>query len=56
MRAVHLFADSLIVAFLQSGTYVEYTLDFLDNIFGTHVILCADIRFYLVQHLHRSVT
>ena len=30
--------------------------DFLDNIFGTHVILCADIRFYLVQHLHRSVT
>ena len=56
MSFVHFLTYRFVISSFQGITYIEYTLNFFDYVFGTHVIFFTDISFCLCQHIHCTVT
>ena len=51
----HLLPYGFIIAAFQGVTYIQYALDFFDDIFCTHVVFFGYVRFYFVQHVHVAI-
>ena len=52
---VHLLSYSFVVVAFQSVAYVEYTLDFFDDVFSTFVVFFANFCLDFVQHVEGAV-